>query len=477
MNHKRLLQQVIGLAWILVLLVSCGTPQSTPTPALPAATVTPVPPTVTPTPVPPTATPTPVPPTATFTLVPLTATPTPVPPATPTATATQEVITHGPQLTWRLPPTAPVDPGRKGPRLVNYAHRHDILEGSGIFNIEERLAQWDVIILNPDHHLSLEKIRRTNPDIKILVWIPMQGPHPSLSLYKGFRSSWICKTVGGQTLMTSWGGSLANPYADDCGYVYRVLRFLPQRHRHYDGVLYDCLWGRPRSGADINGDGSLDDRDVEAFRSAMLILLKKTRERFPGWIVTGNGGLPWPSTSAYYQYAHGNMHENALGDQFGNPSWNYMWGGYNTVAREAQKPYYHFINVDVRAYGRSEARAASLGSPTEDDLRRMRLGLVGSMLLDGGYFGFDRGDCLHGQLWWFDEYDVDMGEALGAYSRGLYGPGTFSREFENGLVIANTGDTPIQVQVTAKYLDVSLRQKATTFVIPAGDARILLRER
>jgi hypothetical protein len=41
---------------------------------------------------------------------------------------------------------------------------------------EEYFAQWDVIILSPelvhDISLSLEKIRKVNSGIKILVWIP-----------------------------------------------------------------------------------------------------------------------------------------------------------------------------------------------------------------------------------------------------------------------------------------------------------------
>lgn len=105
----------------------------------------------------------------------------------------------------------------------------------------------------------------------------------------------------------------------------------------------------------------------------------------------------------------------------------------------------------------------------------MRLGLVGSMLLDSGHFGFDKGDCLHGQLWWFDEYDVEMGEALAPCSQNLYGPGTFSREFENGVLILNSSDRSIEVHFEAKHFDVSLRQEGGSFLIPPKDARILLR--
>lgn len=383
-------------------------------------------------------------------------------------------------LAWQLPPTTPVDPNKKGPRLVNYLHRHDILEARGISNLEERVAQWDVIILNPDHHLSLDKIRETNPGIKILVWVSLRYPHPSLSLHRGYRPSWNSKTVDGETLRFRDDNPITNLYADDYAFVYHVLDYLEERYHLYDGVFYDCLWIRPhagadQAGADINEDGILDERDVEAHQSAALVLLEETRDRFPDWIITGNPGIPWPAWSVFYEYTHGNMHENALGDQFGDPSWDFMWRSYKTVDQKSQEPTYHFISVDVRAYGRSYLQAASLHRLTEDDLRRMRLGLVGSMLLDTGYFGFDRGDSGHGEVWWFDEYDVDIGDPTGPYSQDVYGPGTFSREFENGLVILNNRGQSIQVDFGENYLDVSFGREGSSLVIPGNDARILLR--
>ena len=36
-------------------------------------------------------------------------------------------------------------------------------------------------------------------------------------------------------------------------------------------------------------------------------------------------------------------------------------------------------------------------------------GLVGGAV---GYFSFDYGDKNHGQLWWYDEYDVNLGKPL-----------------------------------------------------------------
>ena len=276
--------------------------------------------------------------------------------------------------------------------------------------------------------------------------------------------------------MAPWNQPIANIYTDNYGYVYHILEYLKKYYQSYAGVLYDCMWEYPWKGGDINEDGKLDGKDIKALRLATVTLLKETRDLFQEWIITGNGGCPWSKKSEYYKYANGNMHENALGDEFGDPSWNFMWNAYNTVTRKSQKPSYRFINVDVRANRRSQLEARILNSLTKDDLRRMRLGLVGSMLLDNGYFGFDRGDCLHGQLWWFDEYNVDMGDALGPYSKNPYGKRTFSREFKNGLVILNNGNRSIHVNLKVNHFDVSTHEEATSFMIPGKDARILLKK-
>ncbi len=95
-------------------------------------------------------------------------------------------------------------------------------------------------------------------------------------------------------------------------------------------------------------------------------------------------------------------------------------------------------------------------------------------LLDGGYFGFDRGDCLHGQLWWLREYDVDLGSPLQACETDRYGPGLFSRQFAHGLVIVNPSENDVPVTVAADLLDLTTGTSGTCFVVPAQDARFLV---
>ena len=112
---------------------------------------------------------------------------------------------------------------------------------------------------------------------------------------------------------------------------------------------------------------------------------------------------------------------------------------------------------------------------TPDDLRRMRLGL-GTTLLDDGYFGFDRGDCLHGQLWWFEEYDANLGTPLRKHQRDRYAPGTYSRDFQNGIVIVNPGKGDITVSLDGVMRDATTHQAGRVFAVPAQDAKILVRK-
>ncbi len=264
----------------------------------------------------------------------------------------------------------------------------------------------------------------------------------------------------------------------------------------YDGVMFDCLAEGPFGFGtlpDLNGDQLNDGTDVSYFQQGMDYLLSQLRSLCdPGIILTGNGGVPWMTGCPYWENANGNMHENALGNEFGSDWWyGYfganppnttgcygVWDGYQ-AAMNAPNPLTlercHFISVDLRQ-NRTQSEAETLNALTEDDLREMRLGLVTSMLMDGGYSGYDRGDCLHGQLWWFDEYDAVVGNPAGSCQTGIFGAETYSREFEYGIVVVNNNATSITVMLTGNHMDVTTKKTGTDFNIPAYDARIYIEQ-
>jgi hypothetical protein len=382
---------------------------------------------------------------------------------------------------WRLPPRSRKT--RVNPRLVNYFHM-DLSGDRGDYQ-EERLAQWDVVILNHDlvttQRLSLARMRQTNPRIRLLAWIPLQGPNRGLAKgvpAKGTRD-WYARKADGTYLVPHWGGNLMNICAQDHAWPRHVLTYVRQQCLQpggYDGLMLDCLWPAEPAGHDANGDGVHDARDTAAWQDGMLFLLRRLRAEFPGAILTGNGGNPWPADCPYYEYVNGCMHENALGDQFGGVEWGSLWNVYRTaLSKISAQPACHFIQADLRADQRNQTEAAHLRALTENDRRRFRLGLATTLLLDGGYFGFDRGDCLHGQLWWFDEYDLDLGAPLAAFEEGRYGPGTFARQFERGWVVVNPTENAISVTNEMGLPDHDKAAAPMPFLVPPGDAKILPR--
>jgi hypothetical protein len=86
---------------------------------------------------------------------------------------------------------------------------------------------------------------------------------------------------------------------------------------------------------------------------------------------------------------------------------------------------YHWIGVDTQYRDRSTYGNVTRKDLTDEDLRRMRLGLGTALLLDDGYFGFDLGDGYHGygEQWWFPEYDANLGFRSSNYEKA--GDGTY----------------------------------------------------
>jgi Hypothetical glycosyl hydrolase family 15 len=385
--------------------------------------------------------------------------------------------------TWHFPPTAPVHHNR--PLLVNYCQ---ILgPDTHIPNLPQRLAQWDVLILAPDvvlsHHLSLSDIRKTNPNIKILAWVPLQSPSdPRLKamIPANAANLWGSRDAAGKLIIASWGDPIFNPWANHFAWPKAVKAYIEKYcldpAAGYDGVMLDCLAEIPWGGSvDVDRDGkAMTPADTLAWQAGMSDLLSNLKREFPDAILTGNGGNPWSSKCPYFQWASGVMNENVLGNEWRDQTWQYCWDGIAaTLTHVKDRPPFHFLQVDIRRE-RSQAQCAAASSLTPDDLRRFRLGLTTALLRDHTYFGFDRGDCLHGQLWWFDEYDADLGDPIAPFDQNKFANNTFSREFQNGMVICNPSIAAVTVTLKKIARDISTKQSGRIFVVPPSDGRIFV---
>ncbi|MBU0461172.1 MAG: hypothetical protein KJ574_01160, partial [Nanoarchaeota archaeon] len=95
-----------------------------------------------------------------------------------------------------------------------------------------------------------------------------------------------------------------------------------------------------------------------------------------------------------------------------------------------------------------------------------------SMLNDNTYFTYDFGPRDHGQAWWFQEYDVDLGRPSGKYHKK---DDAYFREFEKGLVVS-APYSDISINLDEQMKDATTGVRSDSFTIEKGDGRIFVRE-
>ncbi len=145
----------------------------------------------------------------------------------------------------RSPPT--VKAPRTYPRLVNYFHMMDLPDARAP-DREALLAQWDVVVLDPElvekQGLSLARIRQVNPLVEILAWVPFGqesgAPELTGSLPR-LPDHWI-RSVRGQPAVPSWGGHMMNPWVNEFAWPKHVIAHAEKRllvPGKYDGIMFD----------------------------------------------------------------------------------------------------------------------------------------------------------------------------------------------------------------------------------------------
>jgi hypothetical protein len=374
------------------------------------------------------------------------------------------------------------------PLLGNYDHWTYSIRPEEV----EHFARWNVLALNFETAAyaptALKMIRSLNPSIKILAWISLGLWAPYAispgSLTEAFLKAstedwWIHKqgTVDPserRLQMVPWYPGLVtpNPRSEFGDHIVKFLQEAVVSTDLYDGVFYDCLWDDGWLSQQLaNTDISPSD-----YWEGITNILRNTREKFgPNFMILGNPGVEWRDSSPYWQYANGHYQENALGDVFGS-NWSKMWEIYYRNIRKPSPPTrFHWIGVDTQyKRERSTFQNVTQLDLTEDDLRRMRLGLGTTLLLDNGFFGFDKGDGWHGygEQWWFSEYDVNLGMPKGNHETAS--DGTYRRRYDNGIVIVNSGSKKI-IDLDARYRDATTNEIVNQITIPREDARILVK--
>jgi hypothetical protein len=175
---------------------------------------------------------------------------------------------------------------------------------------------------------------------------------------------------------------------------------------------------------DANDDGLPDDPvwlDA-AWKKGVYDELRAFRKWMPWAIVTGH--LPRPPDAELGQIFNG--------DSFGfivpevreglNPFADF-WGMYQPWYTLGQKPVVTMIEAAPPmqiGYGYGYDPLNTIPASTLEfargDWPNMRFGL-GVTLMNDGYFAYEYGDTYHGNDWWYDELDFDLGQPCGAAQR------------------------------------------------------------
>ncbi len=345
-------------------------------------------------------------------------------------------------------------PGLPFPRLANYFL-------GGPWPVLQDLAKWDLVILKLDHADAATSIKQMNPGLKILAYLaseetsrPGSGPTDPSS---GFSPNWWLRHSDGSNV-TGWGGNLlinvtrVSPDVNGIHWPDHLASWIADRlagDAVWDGVYYDNSWPTidwKSTDLDLQLSGKNDIETYgrhwvnERWNEGMLDLMRGTRERLgTGAIVMGNG--PLRAT----EFNNGRLFES-----FPN-EWNpiYHSGGWTTATQDYWEWHHsRFSNL----YYVIAANPSNNGGGF-DDFQRMRFGLASSLLGDG-YFAFDQGISNHAQVWWYDEYSVDLTSrrATGDVSRkGYLGQpmavatqlknGVWRRDFAQGVALVNPTDS------------------------------------
>ncbi|MGE5425967.1 MAG: putative glycoside hydrolase [Bacillota bacterium] len=337
------------------------------------------------------------------------------------------------------------------PRLANYFLKWEISSAEA-----EQLAKWDLLILdmeiqenNPD---LIRHIRRLNPEIKILAYITSQEIYNDAGsfnnaplrgrLYQSLDDDWFLRSSSGSKVVNWPSTSMLNLSEEVTRNKegYRYNEFLPrfiheeiQATGLWDGVFYDNIWGDI---AWVNG-GDLDFDNDGRTESALVAnslwaegvtkLLRLTRELCgPSFLIMGNGRVYWP----YQPLLNGMMLEGFPSSWENGGTWKGSMSTYLKLPSANSQPNTPVIN---------------LYNKKTEDYQKLRYGLT-STLLGDGYFSRDYDVTDHGQTWWYDEYDVNLGtpksQAYNILRSGsnVLEPGLWRRDFTNGIALLNSTD-------------------------------------
>lgn len=376
------------------------------------------------------------------------------------------------------------------PKRANYFLSWEMTDSQA-----SELAKWDMLILDMEHQVKnpdkLKEIRRRHPQIIILAYVTVQeirddvprlAPFVPLraTLLQGIKDEWWLRTPEGRRVSWWPGTQLLNitdaaSSVDGVNWSDYLSGFLAEKvlgSGLWDGLFFDNTWpglvNKVGVNLDINGDGLAETRaEIEnSYRQGMNNFFTQVRAK-------GGNQYLYMGIDGDYTGLNGMLFENFPQAR----NWSSMMIDYASFPnRSMQPPTFSALNANTNNSGNA------------DSYQKMRYGLASALLADG-YYAFDYGDRDHGQTWWFDEYDFSLGEPVGPAQLAQDGTANFQkrglwrRDFKNGVVLVNSGETTETLELNAEFekikgsqdTDVNSGVIVAGVTVPPGDGLILLR--
>ncbi|MEI6529074.1 MAG: putative glycoside hydrolase [Candidatus Falkowbacteria bacterium] len=335
------------------------------------------------------------------------------------------------------------------PRTANYFLKWEISDSEA-----RELAKWDVLILDMEvqenSRQQLLKIRELNPSVVILAYIngveqvdnadDYNKAELRQRLARNIDSSWWLRDSRGNKI-SNWpynsmlnltdsapvnsGGKRYNDYLPN--FVVNEIKATGL----WDGVYYDNTWGDiswlNAGNIDANNDGEPDNSVSldQSWSNGFKKVLSKTRELAGrDFIIVGNGRV----FDSYQGLLNGSMLESFPSSWENGGTWAGSMKTYLRLPSVNSSPNLSVLNVTNK---------------NQVDYKRFRFGLA-SALMGNGFYSFDYDITNHGQTWWYDEYNLNLGAAQSDAYNLLNNRGTdiqaglWRRDFKYGSAIVNS---------------------------------------
>jgi hypothetical protein len=306
-----------------------------------------------------------------------------------------------------------------------------------------RIDLWLGAWFSPE---QIRQLRLLNPNIRILTSI---NAIENMNL----PDDYYLKDIHGNRVEV-WPGSyrlnMTKPYVAEyqARYAYQLMldSDLMMDGCFFDNVMLTQSWQTEDIYGnafryDANEDGVMDDPATldAAWKAGVLHEIETFRQLMPNAILSGHSlDIEEPGIAKTFDgISFGFRTADAIENK---GSFQELWDLYNqwmTTAGGRAVTMFESSPPDQIAYGYGYAPWSSTPASTLEFARSyypyMRFGLA-LTLMNNGYFAHEFGDTWHGNDWWYDELDYDLGQPLGPAERVELSTNVPQNMIENGSI-------------------------------------------